>query len=159
MRLERLSEKIMGMSEQDWQRHTNPWSGWSRLITLPLLAFSIWSRVWIGPWFYLLLLLSLLWIWINPRLFKIPKNTENWMSKGVLGEKIWLQKKYICVPHSYKYLIRILNTFSALGMIPYIYGLVILNLYLVILGMVIIIISKLYFIHIMTKIYTHNKKT
>jgi len=27
-----------------WERHANPWSGWSRVLTLPLLLYGIYAR-------------------------------------------------------------------------------------------------------------------
>ncbi len=36
------------MTDAVWQRHTNPWSVWTRYASLPLLIVAIWSRVWLG---------------------------------------------------------------------------------------------------------------
>ena len=33
--------------------------------------------------------IAVVWMVINPVLFSKPKNVDNWMSKGVLGEKVY----------------------------------------------------------------------
>lgn len=78
----------MGMTPQVWARHSNPWSGWSRLTVLPLFALAVWSRIWLGWGALGPILLVLVWTWLNPRIFATPKRTDNWMSRGVLGEQI-----------------------------------------------------------------------
>jgi hypothetical protein len=74
------------MSAKTWARHANPWSGWTRVLTYPLLYVPIWVHNW-----YLLVIVAV-WFAVNPRIFPKPKSTENWMSKGVLGEQLWTQR-------------------------------------------------------------------
>ena len=51
MDIVRLTERFMGMKDEVWLRHINPWSVWTRVLTpLPLLALAIWSRAWISGW-------------------------------------------------------------------------------------------------------------
>jgi hypothetical protein len=73
------------MTAETWARHANPWSGWTRVLTYPLLYVPIWLHNW-----YLLVIVAV-WFAVNPRIFPKPKSTENWMSKGVLGEQLWTQ--------------------------------------------------------------------
>lgn len=47
-KLGRATERAMAMNDTVWQRHANPWSGWTRVATMPLFAIAAWSRVWIG---------------------------------------------------------------------------------------------------------------
>lgn len=61
-----VTEKLMGMDDRVWARHANPWSGWTRVATLPLLAVAIWSREWIGWWALLAVAAVALWTWLNP---------------------------------------------------------------------------------------------
>ena len=71
------------LDESTWQRHANPWSGWTRLLTYPLLFVAVWRHDW------LMVGLVTLWFALNPRLFPAPSHTRAWMSRGVLGERLW----------------------------------------------------------------------
>jgi hypothetical protein len=42
--------KAFGLDGENWMRHANPVSVWTRFAVLPLLAAAIWSRDWIGWW-------------------------------------------------------------------------------------------------------------
>jgi hypothetical protein len=78
------------LSEKTWKRHSNPWSGWTRVLTFPLMAVGLYfHNFWI-------LALVVFWAIINPMIFPEPKSIDNWMSKGVLGERLYYQqKKYL----------------------------------------------------------------
>jgi len=87
------------MKEKTWEKHANPWSGWTRMITYPLLYLPFWflrdflnepSANWFMP---VGLLIVIIWFVINPRIFPKPKSYDNWMSKGVFGEKFWTANK------------------------------------------------------------------
>ena len=66
-----------------WKKHSNPWSGWTRVAATPFLYHALWLR---NPYY---LVAVTIFLAINPRLFSAPKKTTNWMSKGVIGEKIY----------------------------------------------------------------------
>src|SRR5580704_963594 len=101
MGIEHIMARAFRMDEKTWQRHANPWSVWTRYLTLPLLVFIIWSRIWIGLWFLPLLSLGLIWLFLNPRAFSKPKTTNNWASKGTFGERIWLARKRVPIPNNH----------------------------------------------------------
>lgn len=91
--------KLMSMDEAAWERHANPFSVWSRAITgLPVILGAIWSIRPFGWWSILFILSACFWIWINPRLFSVPKHTDNWASKVTFGERIWLNRKFQEIP-------------------------------------------------------------
>jgi hypothetical protein len=74
------------MKEQTWERHSNPWSVWTRVLTYPLVYIPVWNRSWrqavpVGTWFLL-----------NPQLFPPPKDGSSWATRSVLGEQIWTSK-------------------------------------------------------------------
>lgn len=74
-------------SERFWAKHSHPLSGWSRFATYPFVFLPFWYHSWI------LFFLVVIWLAVNPILFPEPKSLNNWISKGVLGEKIWTRKK------------------------------------------------------------------
>lgn len=142
----KLPERMIGMNDAVWQRHANPISGWSRMPVIPLLALAIWSRVWIGWWSLLPIGVTIFWIWLNPRAFPIPKSTNNWMSKGVLGERVWLNRKLIPIPQHHARAATILSAISGIGIIPFVLGLVQLDVWATAAGVAIIMLSKLWFL-------------
>lgn len=74
------------LSDPAWERHANPWSGWTRVLSMPALAAGLYLHdFWI-------LGAVVVWLIINPILFPKPKRVDNWMSKGVLGEKLYFQE-------------------------------------------------------------------
>jgi hypothetical protein len=82
--------KLMAILSKDtWERHSNPWSGWTRLATYPAIFIAIWFHNWL---FFAVLFL---WLVVNPSVFPKPKNTANWMSRAVLGEQLWMGKKQL----------------------------------------------------------------
>lgn len=147
------AEKAMSMSDQTWARHANSWSGWSRLSTLPLLALVIWSRAWIGWWAVLVIALVLFWIWINPRLFPVPKSTKNWMSMAVLGERVWLNRKLVPIPTRHSLMANWLNLASAAGFLPFVWGLWQFDLAWLLLGIAMMMLVKLWFVDRMVWLY------
>jgi len=71
------------MKEQTWQRHSNPWSGWSRMLGYWGLLFAVYQHSWLG------LAAVILFLIFNPKLFPAPKTQNAWMSKAVLGERLY----------------------------------------------------------------------
>jgi hypothetical protein len=70
-------------AELFWTRHSNPWSGWSRVSALPLLGLTVAAHS------MLAILIVVLWLAINPLLFPPPRHDRNWMTRGVLGERLY----------------------------------------------------------------------
>ncbi|WP_436923218.1 DUF6653 family protein [Halosimplex amylolyticum] len=66
-----------------WERHANPWSGWSRTLTLPALTYAVYHRRWrLG-------VAAILFAAVNPLLFPKPDDADAWMTKVVLAERRW----------------------------------------------------------------------
>lgn len=157
MNLGDLTERMMGMTDAVWERHANPWSVWSRVIVLPLLTVSIWSRVWIGWWAVLPVALLMIWIRINPHIFRKPKSTDNWSSKAVLGERVWLKRATVPIPKHHDRASRLLSYLPMVGLGPYVHGLIIQSPGETAVGLVLIVIGKLWFLDRMVWLYGDMK--
>ena len=157
MTLERTIANSFQMDDRTWSRHANPWSVWTRFSVLPLLILAIWSRVWLG-WLSLLpIAIALIWMWFNPRLFPKPETTNNWASKAVLGERVWLNRDRIPVPKHHQRVPNILSIISALGIPFLILGLVNLEIYPTLMGVILVTMGKLWFIDRMVWLYEDMK--
>jgi len=158
MTIERKIAQAFRMSDEAWLRHANPWSGWTRFATvLPFLILSIWSRVWLGWGSLFPISLAVLWIWLNPHVFPKPQSTNHWMSKGVLGERVWLNRDQIAIPKHHQTVPHLLNGITTVGGIFLILGLIKLHIWIVIFGYILVTLGKLWFIDRMVWLYSEMK--
>jgi len=141
------------MDEDTWARHANPWSVWTRNTVLPILILAFWSRAWLGLWSLVLIAGAVLWTWINPRFFPRPESTENWASKAVLGERIWLNRKAMPVPERHRRAPKILSACSGAGMLSVIWGVYALEVWPTLFGAAVVYMSKLWFLDRMVWLY------
>jgi hypothetical protein len=146
MDIGRLSERLMGMDDETWVRHSNPLSGWSRVSILPLMALAIWSRVWLGWYALWIIALVVAWTWLNPRLFGPPDTNDAWMTQGVLGERIWLARASQSIPHHHIKVTRLLNVTAGISIIVLGFGLWNLDPGLTLAGLITAIGAKLWFL-------------
>lgn len=150
-------EGAMAMGDETWMRHANPWSVWTRIPILPLLAIAIWSRTWIGWWCLAPIGLLVFWTILNPRFFAPPSATDNWASMATFGERVWLRRESQPIPQHHVRFSAMLNSVIVVGMIPFVYGLFAYNTLAVILGLVLIILGKLWFLDRMVWLYLDMK--
>jgi Family of unknown function (DUF6653) len=93
MNVLRKYARVAGMSDEAWKRHANPWSVWTRFAAVPMMLLAIWSRTWIGWWSLLPIAVVILWLWWNPHAFAPIDKPTAWSSKGIYGERLWLQSR------------------------------------------------------------------
>lgn len=138
-------ERLLAMDEASWERHANPWSGWTRFPILPALALAVWARVWIGWWCVVPVGLLLAWTWANPRAFPVPARTTSWASRAVLGERVWLARRAVPIPAHHAAWAGGLSVVAALGAVPVIWGVAALEVWPLALGLVVAMGAKLWF--------------
>jgi len=155
--IERKISKIFKMDDETWKRHSNPWSVLTRNTVTPILVMALWNRVWFGWYSIVLIILTLIWMYINPRIFKSPKSTNNWASKGVFGERVWLNRDSIPVPERHRKLPNILSFISGIGFSLVIWGTYTLDIWPVLLGGVLQYLGKLWFVDRMVWLYEDMK--
>jgi hypothetical protein len=134
------------LSDETWRRHANKWSVITRYLSTPLLVAALWSRVWLGWWTLVPLAAVIVWIWINPRLFPVPASTDNWASKAVLGERVWLNRKALPIPRHHEVSALVLNLISVVGLIVLGYGLYALTVWPTLCGFAIMLMGKTWFL-------------
>jgi hypothetical protein len=88
--LERKLAFAMSMDDATWLRQANPWSVWTRASVLPLVILAVWSRDWLGSWSWVAIALSVLWMWLNPRIFR---RAESW-TVGLREDVIAQNERY-----------------------------------------------------------------
>ena len=158
MTLERKIAQLFKLTDENWMKHANPISVWSRYSVLPFILFSFWSRIWIGWWCLVPVVLSLLWLFFNPILFNKPKSTQNWASKAVLGERVYLNRDKIPLPeHHVTPLINILNTISFIGLVLAIWSVVYYSIWGAVFGITLTYIGKSWFLDRMVWLYEDMK--
>lgn len=96
-----FAERSMGMSQRTWARHANPLSVYTRIIGGTPVFLALWSPFWIGWWGTAAIALAALWIWLNPRLFQPPMHTRDWGTRGVLGERVFLNRATVPIPREH----------------------------------------------------------
>jgi hypothetical protein len=147
-----------GLKGENWTRHANPASVWTRFAVLPLLAGSAWSRKWIGRRCLIPLALSSAWLVVNPLFFRPPKSTRNWASKGVFGERIWVERDRSELPEHFQSAIPTVATiYQATGLVPLAYGLFALKVAPTVTGILIVQGGKLWYIDRMVMLFEDMK--
>jgi len=154
MTLERRIAAAFALDDEGWARHANPWSGWTRFVTvLPLLVLAFWSRTWIGWWSLPLIAAALAWTWANPRAFPAARSDEPWMTRGVLGERFWTGRDVNPVPRHHRLVPHLLNGATAAGGVLVVLGVSLLAPWPTLLGIVVVIGGKLWYIDRMAWLY------
>jgi hypothetical protein len=86
---------------------------------VPLVVASAWSRTWIGDYFLVPLVLTLLWTFFDPRLFDGPTSLENWASKGVLDDRNWQQRDVYDIPRVFAVRTHVSSLVQVGGVVPF----------------------------------------
>ncbi len=146
MTLERTIAELFRMDNATWLRHANPWSVILRNTVLPILIIAVWSRMFFGWAAVVPVALALLWAWVNPRVFPAPESLDHWTSKGVLGERVWLNRDTVPVPVHHRTVPNMLSAVSAIGMLFVAAGVIMFDPWPTIFGMVMVYLGKLWFL-------------
>ncbi len=157
MTLERKISSLFKMDEETWKKHSNPWSVITRNTVTPIIVIAFWSRVWWGWYSLIPIALSFIWMYMNPRIFSAPKSTDNWASKGVFGERIWLNRDITPVPEYHRKIPNILNIVSGIGFLFVVLGTYRLEIWPLLFGGALQFCGKLWFVDRMVWLYEDMK--
>jgi hypothetical protein len=158
MTVERKIANAFNLTDENWMKHANPISVWTRYSVLPIIVIAFWSRIWIGWWCLIPGTLSILWMIFNPVVFKKPKSTRNWASKAVLGERVYLNRDKVKIPdHHNVALYTILNGISSAGLILALWSIAYYSAWGAILGVTMAYFGKSWFLDRMVWLYEDMK--
>ena len=74
------------------------------------------------------LVLSNVWLMVNPRFLAPPRSTRNWASRGVLGERVWTEGDRGTFPAEFVGLVlNLIQAMQGVGVAIMLYGLVVLD--------------------------------
>jgi len=136
----------MAMDETAWARHANPLSFYTRIPILPLAALAIHARVVIGWWCLVHLFAHAVSTFLNPRVFPPPERRDSYAARGVLGERLFLARARNPIPRRHSVAAHVLTGVSAAGVPILVYGLVALEPFATLAGLVLVVGAKLWFV-------------
>lgn len=142
------------MTDAAWRRHANPWSVWTRVLSLPPLLAAIWSHHQIGWWAALPICVVLAWLWLNPRLFPPPASTRSWASRVTFGERVWLDRGRIPIPPHHALAARLLATLAGVAFVAAVVGAVLGNATLTLAAGSVSWMAKMWFADRMVWLYS-----
>jgi len=157
MTIERKISRLFRLSDDNWMKHTNPWSVRTRYSVLPIIILAFWSRIWIGWWSIVPIIISLAWMFLNPVFFKKPKSTKRWESRSVLGERVWMNRDKVKIPEHHKIFPKILNGVSSIGMLLVIWSIIMLDTWPAILGISLAYVGKSWYLDRMAWLFEDMK--
>jgi hypothetical protein len=122
------------------------------------VAITIWSRDWIGWYCLIPVAASIVWMMVNPLLLEAPRSTRNWASRGVLGERVWAERRNVAIPPQFDSAVpNFANLYSVLGLTLLAYGLAGLHVLPVLAGIAIVHGGKLWYIDRMVLLFEDMK--
>jgi hypothetical protein len=82
-----MSSPLKRLTRKVFEHHSNPWSAWTRPLSVPLVFVPFWSRsprhaALVGAWLLL-----------NPMVFPEPKDDSAWATRAMLGEEMWIAER------------------------------------------------------------------
>ncbi len=91
-------------------------------------------------------------------MFKQPRSTRNWASKGVFGERIWVERDRSELPDQFNSAVPTVATvFQAIGLVPLAYWLAALRVTPTVTGILMVQGGKLWYIDRMVLLFEEMK--
>ncbi len=147
------------LSDETWKRHASPWSVWTRYAAFPFLIAAIWSLHWIGWWSLLPIAAVVCFLYVNPWLFPPPRSTQNWASKAVLGERVWLAEGKPNLPDQHPRVFRALIGLSLVNIAALAWGVFQADIILTIVATINVLVTKSWFNDRMVWLFSERMRT
>ncbi|MEL7349348.1 MAG: DUF6653 family protein [Pseudomonadota bacterium] len=149
----------MRMDEATWARHANPWSAWTRLPILPAIVVVLLLRDTLGVATWVLLMLPIIWVWLNPRAFPPPATLDAWVSRAVMGDKLWVERDRRPIPQAHAAMAQGLSLLQAPALVPLVWGIWAKDAPLALTATALVIAIKFWFLDRMVWLYDTRAAT
>lgn len=150
--------RLLNTQSATLKRISKPKNTLIRALALPALLTPLWFQVSLG-WFWAigLSVAAIFWVWAIPSFKSKPADASSWPRKATLGERMWLNRMFVPVPHQlhYKALAILLTGLAFVGVA--IWGATTQDLPILITGVTLAYLVKLTSMFLMVKIYEHMK--
>lgn len=157
MTIERKLARLFRLDHDGWGRHANPLSVWSRYSVLPLFLAAIWLRHYSITLMIVVLILAVVWTFINPIIFSKPKDASSWATNAVLGEQVYLNRDRSSLPEHHQIrLYQILKITASVGVFISLWGAYSFNITHCVYGVLITYLAKSWFLDRMVWLYHDN---
>lgn len=117
-----FSQNALRMDARAWARHGNPWSVYSRIVGGTFVFLALWSAFRLG-WASLFPIgLAIAWVYLNPRLFEPPLHADAWATRGVLGERAFLNRSVVPISSEHERIANVTTGIAICFLVLAIYG-------------------------------------
>jgi hypothetical protein len=134
-------------------RQANAWSGWTRLPVGPLVGWALYRRDELGPLLWWVIAALVVWALVNPWVFPVPRSLDTWMSRAVLGTRLWLTRGRTPMPLHYRRALPVIAIFGGSGLALLTWGLLREDHWQVVFGLGLTMLGQLWFLDRMAWYY------
>jgi hypothetical protein len=93
----------------------------------PCLYHRVLEPPLVWRWAVIPVAIVILWTWYNPRIFAPTRSLDHFMSKGAMGERVWLNRDAVPVPVYHRWVPNVLSAISAISVVFIIWGVLIFD--------------------------------
>jgi hypothetical protein len=148
--------KTFGLNEENWKKHANPWSVWSRMAAFVVMIAAIFARELFGWWTLAFIGAGIIFMFLNTRIFPGVDQPRRWDEKGIYGEKLWTLKDEAAAGH--RKAINLLIGIAGIGLPIMVYGLIVVEAWPTVFGLSLVFVSQLWQIDRFVAIYDEAQR-
>lgn len=146
-----ITANTFGLTDENWRKHANPWSVWSRMGAFAIMIAAVYLREVLSWWTLAVVLAGIAFMFVNTRIFRPIDVPRRWDEKGIYGERLWTEKAPAAEPH--RRAISAIIAIAAVGFPMIVWGLVTIQIWPTVFGWTLMLLSQLWQIDRFVAIY------